>query len=266
MSQIDNLINTWRRVDTDERPLVLPEDRPYVLRGKRSVVFDSYEQWLAGGGLKGLKSDQLHLGLVPVPYIGDLKHASVVILMLNPGLEADDYYAETPGSAYRDAIIRNLRQEVNDTAYPFVFLDPQFAWHSTGKYWRARLAWLADELVGAQASGSTQALQLVSKHVVCLQLVPYHSATFGLSHDTVRTLPSAALVRGALSELLAQAQRGEKLIVAMRRSGDWGLAKETLCSTVLAYSGPATRAAYINKGNTAGQRIRDFLLGHSAAV
>jgi hypothetical protein len=37
---------------------------------------------------------RLHLGLLPQPFFGDLRRASIYVLLLNPGLGPDDYYDE----------------------------------------------------------------------------------------------------------------------------------------------------------------------------
>ena len=50
------------------------------------------------------RDTRLHLGLVPLPYGGDLRSAKVFVLMLNPGLGPSDYYAEQTSREWRDLL------------------------------------------------------------------------------------------------------------------------------------------------------------------
>jgi len=259
-SPIDQLIDAWRTVDVCSRPIALRADLPLVADARHSFIFASYDEWLAGGGLEKAKNPRFHLGLLPVPYIGDLKRATVFLLMLNPGFEPDDYFAESSMPSYRDAVIRNLRQEVHDCDYPFIYLDPRFAWHSAGKYWRARLEWLARDIMQEQGIGYFAALRDLSRRIACLQLVPYHSSQFVFSD--LDGLQSVGLVRSVVSQYLLPATRvGKMLIVATRRSLDWGLADSAVSRAVITYSGSETRAAYLSRESRGGAIIRHFLLG-----
>ena len=257
---INQLMDAWQAVDVDSRPIVLRADRQLVADDRHSLVFASYDEWLIGGGLEDAKNPRFHLGLVPVPYIGDLKHATVFLLMLNPGFEPDDYFAESSMPLYRDAVVRNLRQEFRDCDYPFIYLDPRFAWTSGGKYWRARLEWLARDIMQTQRIGYFQALANLSRRIACLQLVPYHSSQFVFSD--LKDLPSVGLVRAVVAQhLLPAAHRGNVLIVATRRSVDWGLAEPAVPRTVITYSRWETRAAHLSRESRGGASIRHFLLG-----
>ena len=144
--------------------------------------------------------------------------------------------------------------------YPFIYLDPRFAWTSAGKYWRARLEWLAREIMQTQGIGYFQALTDLSRRIACLQLVPYHSSQFVFAD--LDGLPSVGLVRAVVAQhLLPAARGGNALIVATRRSADWGLAEPAVPSTVITYSRSETRAAYLSRKSRGGLCIRHFLLG-----
>jgi hypothetical protein len=72
----------------------------------------------------------LHLGLIPVPYMGDLDHSSIFILMANPGLKNIDYYAEQENEELKKTLKNNLIQEDLDKEFPFACLNPKFSWYS----------------------------------------------------------------------------------------------------------------------------------------
>ena len=67
---------------------------------------------------------RFHLGLVPAPFAGDIGRAKVIVLLLNPGPEPDDYFGEHKVPGFRDRLICNLRQDFSRTECPFVYLDP----------------------------------------------------------------------------------------------------------------------------------------------
>ena len=93
------------------------------------------------------KSDdnRLHLGLIPVPFMGDMLNASIYVLMLNPGLGPGDYFEyKVPG--LRRALLANLRQKRIPGVTPFVFLDLRFAWHDGFGYWNQELKGVIEAL------------------------------------------------------------------------------------------------------------------------
>ena len=102
-----------------------------------------WDSYIASDDYGGKTNKRLHLGLYPQPYIGDVTNASIYILLLNPGLGPIDYYSETGENGsenFRAALRNNLKQNFEDNEYPFMFLDPQFSWHSGYTWWHERLA------------------------------------------------------------------------------------------------------------------------------
>lgn len=84
------------------------------------------------------ESGALHVGLLPLPFIGDVRGAKVYFLLANPGLSANDYYAEYEDTRVRERLLANLRQDLRTEAYPFFPLDPNMAWHSGNGYWERK--------------------------------------------------------------------------------------------------------------------------------
>ena len=58
----------------------------------------------------GAPDRRLHLALLPMPFAGALETASVVVLMLNPGLNPVDYFAEYEVPEFRKALLSNLQR------------------------------------------------------------------------------------------------------------------------------------------------------------
>jgi hypothetical protein len=128
--------------------------------GAYTVTLKSYEEYLETA-LENPNDTRLHLGLLPQPWFGDLTSATVFVLMLNPGLNPGDYYAEYRVPSFRAALISNLRSEPN-RGYPLLFLDPEFSWHPGARYFRTRLHWLALALARQRGTSYREALAVVS--------------------------------------------------------------------------------------------------------
>lgn len=122
---------------------------------------------------------QLHLGLLPLPYMGDLKNARVVFLLTNPGVSPTDYAVE-PGDDFLDLYDKNLRQEFEDCSFPFFYLNPKLCWSSGFGWWASTLMPLI-ELARMKRKAKTflDALQYVSARVAVLERAPYHSPNQG---------------------------------------------------------------------------------------
>ena len=131
------LIDGWRACRGRKSPYLFPGDNPQVMEFAR--VFKSFDEYIESD-IFGAKNDQsFHLGLLPIPYLGNLEMASVYILMLNPGLSPGDYHAEQNSEEYVEECKNNLHQDNKDSTFPFLFLNPKYAWHPGFEYWHKKL-------------------------------------------------------------------------------------------------------------------------------
>lgn len=141
------------------------------------------------------------IGLIPIPYIGNYKKASVIILCLNPGyrekLDLDDYN----NKYYFKENVKTLTMK---SRVPFFFLDPKIDF-SGGYIWWAKIL---KQLI------SKFGLKLISKKIMCLQYLGYHSKTY-INPPCI--LPSQKFT----FNLLRQAIKDQKTIVIMRSKKLW---------------------------------------------
>lgn len=137
----EDLISFWKSCRFERPPFVHPKDRDKlteILKPKKRKILEknglgsqesnhrSFRGYLFGERFKP-DDDGLHLSLLPVPYVGNLRKASVVVLMLNPGFNYSDYWAESDECKipeFRKRLKANLKQSFNGVEYPFLFLDP----------------------------------------------------------------------------------------------------------------------------------------------
>ncbi len=101
---LDALVNAWR---TEQ---FAPGARN-VLAGDEATINAPAEVAYHASWNSLIKSDQFgapdgsafHLGLLPMPFLGNLKRARVFLLSLNPGVGPYDYFAEHQVSDYGKA-------------------------------------------------------------------------------------------------------------------------------------------------------------------
>lgn len=246
-----DLVSAWRAVKPPG-PYVLPGDEQAIDRWGRKVDYSSFEQYCADTNF-GRPDKRLHLGLVPIPYMGNLQAATVFLLNAQPGLHPIDYFSEQRFTAYRRMLLNNLHQK---DVKPFPFLGPELSWHSGGDYWVGRFGDLPLKLAGS--SGSLRAAREgLGERVAVLELVPYHGESFGVPDAVIDGLRSVALVqRFARENLLPRARNGEILVVVIRRQRDWGLPR---LRNVVIYDSPHARGGYLTSKTPGGKEILRFL-------
>jgi hypothetical protein len=135
-------LKAWANWQPKCAPYVLGPDGPVLdtARSREAIVnIKGSPQAYSAPDFGGQNASRLHLGLLPQPFLGDLRRASIYILLLNPGLGPTDYYGEYEVPSYRKALQANLKQRVDKDSVPFLFLDPPFAWHGGFGWWHAKL-------------------------------------------------------------------------------------------------------------------------------
>ncbi len=251
-----DLLEVWNGWIPTDYPFLFPGDDA-LLDKKWSAPFTSWESFYGDESFGARGDTRFHLSLVPVPFTGDLRTAKVVLLLLNPGLEADDYYGEFKVPGFRQRLIDNLRQDFSKTDYPFVYLDPSISWHSGYHWWHGKFQGLISSLSKDWGVTYADARRRFAKLVACVELVPYHSVTYGLPGKIRRALRSVVLARDHVQSVLRpRCETGEALIVVTRQTSAWGLSESL--NTVM-YSASEARAAYLTPSSRGGGRILEFL-------
>lgn len=257
MPRHHDLINHWRACPLAEPPYLLPGDEA-LLDSDCVHPFHSLEEYVASSSF-GVSDDHVyHLGLLPKPFVGSLERASIFILMLNPGFMPIDYLAEHHIGEFRSAAIGNLRQEPMDHAFPFFSLNPRFSWHSGFTYWHRRLAEIARELSGCRRISYRAALSELAQTVCGVELVPYHSAYFGLPRPILRRLASVQLVVDFVHNVLVpRAVAGDAVIIAARSARYWKLPPRR--KNIVVYERGETRGAHLSLNSRGGRAIAKHL-------
>lgn len=255
------LISAWNRFKPEQPPYVLPGDE---------VVLNEEHLYCRHAGWDGFVADpdfgvpgnsQLHLDLLPVPFVGNLKTASVFLLMLNPGFGPHDYFGEYAVPEYRGALLDNLRQTRSNS---FLFLDPRFSWHGGYDYWHTKLRNVIITFARSVGISYGQARQFFQSNIAALELTPYHSVNFTVPGRVFNALHSVQLARAFVhEELLPRARAGECLVVVTRAVKGWQLPTH---KNVIAYTATEARSAHLSPKSRGGSAILKFLGGVYANV
>ena len=216
-----------------------------------------YRSWRKATGAPDFcKSDdkRLHLGLIPVPFLGDMLNASIYVLMLNPRLGPGDYF-EYKVPSLRRALIANLRQKRIPGVMPFVCLDPRFAWHSGFGYWDRKLKRVMEALAASKGMSLADARSTLGSKLAVVQLVPYHSAA---SNQKALQLSSVDLAKDFVRRRVAKRVRAQKaIVIAARKVEIWNQCLPDLGEEhgIIRYTASEARSASLSPDSRGGRAI-----------
>ncbi len=165
------------------------------------------------------------LECLPSNVWGTLKTARLVLLFLSPGFDPFDLeYAKRPSS---HEIMARRRQGIE----PLNSKDD----HPGGwKWWTSR----------TKAFGTPEEL---GDKVAILNIGAYHSKTFEDAHALMAISSSRVAIGWAQSILFPQAERGERVVVCLRKPRAWGLTRGVTYPGTL-YAPHVNAAGYMVKG------------------
>jgi hypothetical protein len=254
---LDDVWATWAE---KAAPYTLDSDVEQLFqgRGRRHIVtWHSWEDAMTDPGFCAPSDSRLHLGLLPQPFFGNLRTATIYVLLLNPGLGPSDYYGEYKVAEYRRALLDNLKQRVHGGG-PFLWLDPRFAWHGGFDWWHGKLAKVIERLAAAWDVPFSEARARLASELASIELLPYHSKNFRDRGGWLRNLPSVQLAQRFVTDfVLPRVQRGDATLIITRKTSEWGINEQ---QGVVIYRGGETRAAHLSPESRGGRAILNRLI------
>jgi hypothetical protein len=248
-----SFLAAWREYRPAGLPYILPGDEVLLepkARDRWTSTFGSWEEYSTQKDFGSSDGGRLHLGLIPMPFVGDLLEARAYVLLLNPGLDPLDYYAESSSPDYRAALLANLAQSPDRG---MLFLDPAFAFHSGYRYWHGRLTRVIQAVAKQLGQAYGEARRLVQRRFCAIELYPYHSTHWDLPDRIAARLHSATLVRRFVHEVaLPRARAGDATVLVTRRAKAWGIDP---APGVVVYEGMARRGAYLGPKSDGGRAL-----------
>jgi len=255
------LLTEWEEWEPSGLPFVLNADRDVLESAQSSsgvVNFGSWHEAISDPTFGQPSDIRLHLGLLPQPFIGDVRRASIYILSLNPGLAPTDYYGEYKVPDYRNALLVNLKQRFDQPAPPFLFLDPSYSWHGGFRWWHGRLAQVITQLADSWGVPFSSARATLAAKLASIELLPYHSSVFRHSGGWLQNLRSVALAKTFVMDfVLPRVKRREAIAVVLRKAALWGVPE---ISGVTQYKGGQARAAHLTPDSPGGRAILEQFL------
>jgi hypothetical protein len=258
---MQRLIQAWAEWSPDRPPYILRDDEE-VLSSPRSQAFTAptYTRWedVYSQPELGKPGDRkLQLGLMPHPFCGDMLNAEIYTLMLNPGYGPHNYFAELEVPVYREAVLKNLRQEFDHDSYPFYLLNPEFAWSGGYVWWHKKFAFIIDEISKKTGMNYSNTRKLLSQKIANIELVPYHSTSFYDPASWTKKLESAKLAREFVNEyVLPKVQRDEAILIVTRQVREWDLPEHR---NITVYSNGEARSAHLSPSSRGGRAIIERL-------
>lgn len=167
--------------------------------------------------------------LVPVPFVGDLAKARIVILMGNPGAGGNpeglvEHEAERKHRKFRDTLLNTLEDGGSRDGF---YLRPGSGLEAIApgyNYWLQSVH-LGDLLKDFSAFQKKWILD----HLLVLQVFPYHSKNMGrIPNGLEQVLPSSYRSREMAWHFLELARKGEIFLFFGRCLRRWGIEAEDL--------------------------------------
>ncbi|MBE6360048.1 MAG: hypothetical protein E7059_01170 [Treponema bryantii] len=198
---------------------------------------------------------KFHPDLWPSPYCGDLRNGEIFILSLNPGFDCDYYYEKDV--EVKQALKNNLSQNLTNEKYPFFVLNPRFSWIGGAKYWLKKLDKIIQKIKQDKNMNYSDILSSLSKKIVALELVPYHSKSFYF--PKYQELPSVKKMLSFLNDVIIPGTKeGRYTLIILRKGKE--LQKSNLITkqendNLIIYEGWECRSASLGEKSNGGNAI-----------
>jgi len=236
--------------------------KPYVHSLDQIIIEDeyykhnSYDSFIEDKEFGNI-DHKFHLHLLPGPYSGNIEKAIVYILMLNPGFAPIDYYAQQHCKEFRSRVLGDINQNL-DEKYPFMNLDPQFAWTGGGQYWINKLNYVIQTVSAKSNLSYTESLSIVSKRVCTLEIVPYHSKNFRLPRKVFDEMGTSKLMFDFVHDFVLKKAKSDMACIIVTRGNNYWKLKDG--SNVVVYDGPEARGAFLTDKTRGGKMMLKYLL------
>jgi hypothetical protein len=254
---MSELINAWRNWQASGARGVLPGDEALLDRPDLTCNHRSWEDFVASDEWV-TKSKRLHLGLTPTPYVGSLETACIFVLLLNPGFGPLNYFAEYQAPDGQAMHLDCIAQNDANARRGFYLLTPESSWRGGFRYWHGKLSRVANALAQETGLSLVGAFDRIRRGLAVIELVPYHSAVFGMPRSAMDGLRSVQLAQQFVHEyVMPKMQRGDATVVVTRKAKLWGVEPT---ERVIVYEGSETRGAHLGPTTRGGQAILRALL------
>lgn len=257
---MEEIIKYWSEFDPDkpDHIYIHDKDRKIDFRNKQIRDVKNYQDFIHHEKFGNVK-DELHFNLLPEPYVGDIKSANIYVLLLNPGFSIADYYVESKDDL-RQSILNSIKQEFREEEYPLIWLNPKYLWTPGGQWTERKFKDLIYHVKETNENFSyNDALKHVSKKVAIIQLMPYHSKSFGLGKRMMRMESVSRIKRFVEKEIIKKSKENKACIIIARSYKDWGFGNKSTNENIVIYEGSKARGASLSKNSSAWSVMKKFI-------
>ena len=183
--------NPWRKLPPSA--CVLPEDEVKLKSQKRTI------------------EGNIEFKVLPIPFMGDLRKARVILLLLNPGFSNDgmsdirmhEHCAKHRCSDYLQRSRNNLLHK-HGKRPAFYMLDERFAFFVGFDWWYKNCRPVIEKI----------GFKRVQNHLACVNFFPYHSARYTHLREMVPSQKYSI-------DLVKKAMKAKKIIIIMKGAKIW---------------------------------------------
>ena len=209
--------NIWSSFDANQIPYFLKEDEKIILDFNKHINNDINYYY--------------HPEILPVPFVGNITEAEVLLLIRNPGYDKVDNY---DNDKYIDVCLKTLNQEYDEypAEIPKLYCLEKEKFYMGRKYWTRRL----------KEYTNLYEFELVSQKFAIIEYMPYTSANYKQNPDFLFEENGYKIEEGynkyyLKSQLynfqLVKNAIGEKIILVLRGCQDWYSAVDGLKEKVV---------------------------------
>lgn len=171
------------------------------------------------------KNEQLHLGLNPQQFIGNIKNANIIVLSKNPRYDKDFENLYNNNQDYQQACLDNLQLKENKVRFHAFDLDKG---DKLG-YWAERFKfWFEDAKASIELKTNKDFKEhedWFSKHIALVEYFPYYSTKYNKQIATVIRnkgyLPTQQFLFELIKERIADESKPPVTILIVRAYAEW---------------------------------------------
>lgn len=188
-----SLVEFWQNLDTTfgEGFYIHPQDKK-ILAKKRGHFFYAKDRHKYH---ENTICYNLHVDVLPFPYIGDVANAKIYFYILKPGFpiqEVEDYENETMWEGMSSSIKQDFSSQDYWKESKFLFLLPEFQRTHGARFYKHYLSTCCRAYQAKTNASREEALQVLANNVCFIQAFPYRSrgTEDGRMKTITRRLPS----------------------------------------------------------------------------
>jgi hypothetical protein len=154
-------------------------------------------------------------------------------------------------------LLANLKQQFDQSAPRFIFLDPRYSWHGGFRYWHRKLSQVIKTCADHSGVSFASVRAKLAAELASIELLPYHSSKFFDADGWLSGLRSVTLAKDLVRQFVVpRVRRSEAIAIVLRKVHLWGLPQ---IPGVIQYEGKHAQGAHLDPDSPGGRAILEQL-------